>query len=110
MRGDRCFFVGRRGGIINVGGAKVHPEEVEAVLNSLDCVRAARVFGKPSPITGALVAAEIVLAEPSTSSWEVEREIAAAVRAKLPAFMAPARIRFVDELPMTEAGKLRRHG
>ncbi|MBV8837983.1 MAG: AMP-binding protein, partial [Alphaproteobacteria bacterium] len=33
QRGDRCYFAGRRGGIINVGGLKVHPEEVEAVLN-----------------------------------------------------------------------------
>ncbi len=29
LRGDRYYFVGRRGGIINVGGLKVHPEEVE---------------------------------------------------------------------------------
>ena len=33
LDGDRCHFVGRRGGIINVGGAKVNPEEVEAVIN-----------------------------------------------------------------------------
>ncbi len=110
VRGDRCYFVGRRGGVINVGGAKVHPEEVEAVLNSLDCVRAARVFGKASPITGALVAAEIVLRDPATPGRELEREIIAAARERLPAHMAPARIRFVDELQMTEAGKLRRHG
>ncbi len=71
VRGDRCFFIGRRGGVINVGGAKVHPEEVEAVLNSLDSVRAARVFAKASPITGALVAAEIVLVDPSSQGREV---------------------------------------
>jgi acyl-coenzyme A synthetase/AMP-(fatty) acid ligase len=109
-RGDRCYFVGRRGGVINVGGAKVHPEEVEAVLNSLAGVRAARVFAKASPITGSLVAAEIVLSDPASQGRELERDIMAAVRRKLPAHMAPARIRFVDELPMTEAGKLRRHG
>jgi acyl-coenzyme A synthetase/AMP-(fatty) acid ligase len=110
VRGDRCYFVGRRGGVINVGGAKVHPEEVEAVLNSLDCVRAARVFAKSSPITGALVAAEIVLHDAAKPGRELERDIIAAARERLPAHMAPARIRFVDELPMTEAGKLRRHG
>ena len=32
-RGDRYYFVGRKGGIINVGGLKVHPEEIEAVIN-----------------------------------------------------------------------------
>ena len=110
VRGDRCFFTGRRSGVINVGGAKVHPEEVEALLNSLDYVRAARVFGKSNPITGALVAADIVLVDPSSQRREVEQDIMAAVRMKLPAYMAPARIRFVSELPMTDAGKLRRNG
>ena len=33
LRGDRYYFVGRRGGIINIGGLKVHPEEIEAVIN-----------------------------------------------------------------------------
>src|ERR1700692_916380 len=36
LRGDRYHFVGRRGGIINIGGLKVHPEEVEAVINRHD--------------------------------------------------------------------------
>jgi len=39
-RGDRLYFVGRRGGVINVGGLKVHPEEVEAALNAHAAVRA----------------------------------------------------------------------
>jgi acyl-coenzyme A synthetase/AMP-(fatty) acid ligase len=110
VRGDRCYFIGRRGGVINVGGAKVHPEEVEAVLNSLASVRASRVFAKSSPITGALVAAEIVAAEPAAQGRELERAIIADARLRLPAHMAPARIKFVADLPMTDAGKLSRHG
>jgi acyl-coenzyme A synthetase/AMP-(fatty) acid ligase len=110
LRDGRCYFVGRRNGVINVGGAKVHPEEVEAALNSLPIVRAARVFAKPSPITGALVAAEVVLSDPSAAGRELEREIIAAARQRLPAHMAPTRIRFVADLPMTDAGKLRRNG
>jgi acyl-coenzyme A synthetase/AMP-(fatty) acid ligase len=107
-RGDRCYCLGRRGGVINVGGAKVHPEEVEAVLNSFAAVRASRVFAKSSAITGALVAAEVVLFEAPREG--LEREIIAFARKRLPAHMTPARIRFVADLPMTEAGKLRRHG
>ena len=60
-RGDRYYFVGRRGGIINVGGVKVHPEEVETALNAHAIVRASRVFARTSPITGALVFADVVL-------------------------------------------------
>lgn len=110
IRGGRCYFQGRRGGIINVGGAKVHPEVVEAVLNALPGVRVARVFARANPIMGALVAAEIVLDEPGLASREREREIVSAARAQLPPHMAPARVAFVAELPMTSAGKLKRHG
>ena len=110
VRGDRCHFLGRRGGVINVGGAKVHPEEVEAVLNSFAAVRASRVFAKSNPITGALVAAEVVPADPDAPREGLERELIAFARKQLPAHMTPTRIRFVADLPMTEAGKLRRHG
>ena len=39
LRGERYHFVGRRGGIINIGGLKVHPEEIEAVINGHELVR-----------------------------------------------------------------------
>jgi acyl-coenzyme A synthetase/AMP-(fatty) acid ligase len=107
-RGDRCFFMGRRGGIINVGGAKVHPEEIEAVLNDLEPVRASRVFARSNPITGAIVVAEIVLNDPAARHENLEREIIAAARPRLAPHTTPAQIRFVAELPMTPAGKLRR--
>ena len=41
------------GGVINVGGAKVHPEEVEAVLNAHAAVRASRAYARKNPVTGA---------------------------------------------------------
>ncbi len=61
LRGGRYYFTGRRGGIINVGGLKIHPEEVEAVINRHPAVRLSRVSGRRNPITGALVVAEVVL-------------------------------------------------
>ncbi len=60
-RGERYYFVGRKGGIINVGGLKVHPEEVEAVINRHPRVRMSLVRPKQSPITGAIVVADVVL-------------------------------------------------
>ena len=109
-RGDRVYFVGRRGGVINVGGAKVHPEEVEAALNAQAAVRASRVFARKSPITGALVFADVVLRDQRVAHAESEREILAACRARLPPHMAPAGLRFVADLPVTDGGKLVRHG
>jgi len=110
-RGDRLYFVGRRGGVINVGGAKVHPEEVEAALNAHEAVRASRVFARQSPIMGALVVADVVLRDGRFAhAAGLEREILASCRARLAAYMVPTRLRFVPDLPMTDGGKLARHG
>ena len=108
--GDRLYFVGRRGGIINVGGAKVHPEEVEAVLNAHAAVRASRAFARTNSITGALVFAEVVLRDEHRADAACESDILGACRARLPRHMVPAGLRFVSDLPITEGGKLARRG
>src|ERR1700736_5968562 len=54
LRGERYYFVGRRGGIINIGGLKGHPEEIEAVINGHAEVRMSRARSRRSPITGAI--------------------------------------------------------
>ncbi len=109
-RGDRLYFVGRRNRVINVGGAKVQPEEVEAVLNAHEAVRASRVFARRNPIMGALVFAEVVLCGDRTAHSGLEREILAACRASLAPHMVPAGLRFVADMPMTDGGKLARRG
>jgi acyl-coenzyme A synthetase/AMP-(fatty) acid ligase len=111
-RGDRLHFVGRSGGVINVGGAKVHPEEVEAALNAHSAVQASRVFARKSPITGAVVYADIVLRDRVTgeAAYERESEILAACRTLLAPHKVPAGVRFVADLPMTDGGKLARNG
>ena len=59
IEGDRAHFLGRADSVINVGGAKVRPEEVEQALLRIPGVADARVYGRPNPITGNLVAAGI---------------------------------------------------
>ena len=110
LRGGRYVFAGRREGIINVGGQKVHPEEVEAVINRHPGVRMARVRGKPSPITGALVVADVVPREAGAFET-LRREILDACRAALPAHKVPALLREVASLEVGLSGKLVRfHG
>jgi len=108
LRGERYHFVGRRGGIINVGGLKVHPEEVEAVINRHPAVQASRVRSRRSPITGAIVVAEIVPREGADASGSLTREILDCCREALPAHKVPAAIRIVPSLEVTAAGKLDR--
>ena len=109
-RGERYYFVGRRGGVVNVGGLKVHPEEVEAVLNSHPRVRMSRVRTRKSPITGALVVADVELetvAEGATGGvTEIEEELLRHCRQTLPRHKIPAAINLVAGLGVNGAGKL----
>jgi acyl-coenzyme A synthetase/AMP-(fatty) acid ligase len=109
-RRARCHFVGRRGGVINVGGSKVHPEEIEAVINRQAGVRASLVKARRSPIAGAIVVADVVLDGAAPKDEAIRDNILAACRAELAPYKAPAVIRFVPKLPMTTAGKLARDG
>jgi acyl-coenzyme A synthetase/AMP-(fatty) acid ligase len=110
LRGDRYYFVGRRGGIINVGGAKVNPEEVEAAINLHPSVHASLVKARKNPITGALVAADVVLKEGVAEDAKLKDAIIAACAARLAPYKVPALIRFVPSLAVTAGGKLARNG
>jgi acyl-CoA synthetase (AMP-forming)/AMP-acid ligase II len=112
QRGERCYFVGRRGGIINVGGLKVHPEEVEAVINRHPRVRMSLVRPKRSPVTGAIAVADVVLkterGRPEAEHIEVRDEILKLCREALPRHKIPAAISFVPALAVAVTGKLAR--
>jgi acyl-coenzyme A synthetase/AMP-(fatty) acid ligase len=112
--GDRYHFTGRKGGIINVGGLKVHPEEVEGVINRHPQVRMSLVHPRKSPITGAIVVAEVVLrdeakAAGADASGALRGEILDLCRARLAQHKVPAMIRFVPALSVAASGKLERH-
>src|SRR6185312_9196530 len=83
LRGDRYYFAGRRGGIINVGGLKINPEEVEAVINRHPGVALSRVSGRRNPITGAIVVAEVVLTDAANDNASFKEELLALCREKL---------------------------
>jgi acyl-coenzyme A synthetase/AMP-(fatty) acid ligase len=114
LRDDRYYFVGRRDGVINVGGLKVYPEEVEAVINRHPAVQVSLVQTKKNPITGALVVADVVLKTVPQSAdhdaCELKHDMLLLCREVLPSHKVPAVINFVPSLPVDETGKLaRRH-
>ncbi|WFU22153.1 class I adenylate-forming enzyme family protein [Bradyrhizobium sp. CB1717] len=110
LRGERYHFVGRRGGIINIGGLKVHPEEVEAVINRHACVQMSRARSRRSPITGAIVVADVILTGGTDEKRHetIRAEILSRCKDGLVAWKVPAVIRFVERLEVTAAGKLAR--
>jgi acyl-coenzyme A synthetase/AMP-(fatty) acid ligase len=112
LQNGRYYFRGRRGGVINVGGLKVYPEEVESVLNADPRVRMSLVRARRNAIVGAVVVADVVLnaSEDSPVTAAVAEDIKSgllmACRQALPAHKVPAMLRFVPALELTAAGKL----
>jgi len=111
-RTGRYYFMGRRGGVINVGGLKVHPEEVEAVINGHPWVRMSLVRSRRNAITGAIVTADVVIAGvgagrgPPPAADVLTRELTERCRRVLAPHKVPATIRIVPALEVSASGKL----
>ena len=97
--------VGRANEVINRGGDKISPAEVDAILLSLSGVADAAAFGIAHPRLGQEVVAAVVRRPGAAVTAD---EVQACVRMRLGARCAPRRVWFVDALPRNEAGKLRR--
>ena len=98
VEGDRILFVGRTTDIINVGGVKVHPFPIEDATRMVEGVELVRAFGRASPVTGQIVALEVVAA-PGADRERIEKEIRDACSTLIPAAQ-PRSIRFVDSIDM----------
>jgi acyl-coenzyme A synthetase/AMP-(fatty) acid ligase len=99
------YFVARKDDIIKSRGEKVSPREVENVLYRLPGVLEAAVVGVPDPVFGQAVKAFVVLGPGRHYS---ERDIIGHCGARLESFMVPRYVQFVDGLPKTDNGKIRR--
>jgi len=99
------YFVARKDDIIKSRGEKVSPKEVENAICGLAAVREAAVVGVPDPVLGQAVKAFVVLREGLSLT---EREVIRHCLGHLESFMAPKEVQFVDELPKTDTGKVKR--
>jgi acyl-coenzyme A synthetase/AMP-(fatty) acid ligase len=99
------YFVGRSDDIIKTRGEKVSPIEVENVLFDIEGVKEAAVIGVPDEVLGEAIKAFVVLDDGATLTGQ---EIIAACRTRLENFMVPSEVEFLDALPTTATGKVRR--
>ena len=105
---DGYFTItGRLKEIINRGGEKISPREVDEVLMDHPAVRQAVTFAVPHPKLGEEVAAAVVLREGMDAAPGEVREFAAG---RLARFKVPRRVLILDEIPKGPTGKLRRIG
>ncbi len=101
------FITGRLKEIINRGGEKISPREVDEVLMDHDAVEQAVTFALPHPQLGEEVAAAVVLKEGRSTETKTLRDF---VSQRLAGFKVPRRILILDEIPKGPTGKLQRIG
>lgn len=91
--------------VLNLGGYKVVPGEIESVVRGVDGVQDAVVVGGRDA-DGLEQAVAYLVARPGSDQAVVRRAVTAAIRAGLAAYKRPARLEFLDELPTTSTGKV----
>jgi long-chain acyl-CoA synthetase len=99
------YFVARKDDIIKSRGEKVSPREVENAIHALEGVSEAAVIGVPDPVLGEAIKAYVVLRDGHTVT---ERELIRHCLSRLENFMAPKFVEFVQSLPTTDTGKVRK--
>jgi fatty-acyl-CoA synthase len=100
------FLTDRKAFMIISGGVNIYPQETENVLALHPAVYDVAVIGIPDPEMGESVAAFVQPAPGAVPGPELEQEIIAFVKSRIASYKAPRTVRFVDDLPRSEAGKL----
>ena len=103
-----CFFVGRNDDVIKCSGYRIGPFEVESALVEHPAVVECAVTAAPDPIRGKVVKATVVLAKGYEPSEELIKELQTHVKKTTAPYKYPRIVEFVDELPKTIGGKIKR--
>ena len=102
------WFVGRSDDVISSAGYRIGPGEIEDCLLKHPAVAQAAVIGKPDELRGNIVKAFVVLAAGYSPGPELAQEIQTSVRTRLAAYEYPREVEFLEALPLTTTGKVRR--
>ncbi len=103
-----CYFVGRNDDVIKCSGYRIGPFEVESALVAHPAVVECAVTAAPDPIRGKVVKATIVLARGYEGTPELTKELQNHVKHTTAPYKYPRIVEYVDELPKTVGGKIKR--
>ena len=102
------WYVGRNDDIIKSSGYRIGPFEIESVLITHPLVLECAVTGAPDPVRGQVVKATVVLVKGASGTPELVKELQKHVTENTAPYKYPRIIEFVDELPKTISGKIKR--
>ena len=103
------WFVGRKDDVISSAGYRIGPGEIEDCLLKHPAIAQVAVIGIPDKLRGEVVKAYIVLKDGNQPSDKLTAEIQDSVRKRLAAYEYPRFIEYIDDLPLTTTGKVRRN-
>jgi long-chain acyl-CoA synthetase len=94
--GDYMRILGRKQEVINVGGEKVNPAEVENVICELNNVNEVSIFGERNAILGSIICAKVSMVDPAADKKALVSQIKAHCAARLEPYKVPMKIEVVD--------------
>jgi acyl-coenzyme A synthetase/AMP-(fatty) acid ligase len=101
----RFHFIFRKNEMINVGGYKVNPHEIEGVIREIEGVSDVRIFSKSNSVLGNIICGEIVKYDVNLDESSIRTQL----QTKLQEFKIPRLIKFVEKISTTRTGKIRRN-
>ena len=103
------YYIGRNDDVIKSSGYRIGPYEIESVLNTHPAVFECSITGEPDPIRGQIICANIILAKNYTPSESLTKELQQHVKTHTAPYKYPRVIHYVDEIPKTISGKIKRY-
>lgn len=100
------WYVGRKKDMINSGGLKIYPEEVENLLYTYEKVKEVAIIGRPDERWGETVTAVVV---PKAGQTLTEEEVIRFCRERLASYKKPTKVYFTDKLPRNASGKIKKN-
>ncbi len=102
------WYVGRIDDVIKSSGYRIGPFEIESVIMELPYVLECAITAAPDPVRGQVVKATIVLTKGTEASEELKKDVQTYVKTHTAPYKYPRIVEFVEELPKTISGKIRR--
>ena len=103
-----CWYSGRIDDLIKAAGYRIGPFEIESDLMKLPYVLECAVTSVPDKVRGQAIKASIVLTEGTEGTEELKKEIFKYINEKIASYKRPRIVEFVEEMPKTTSGKIRR--
>ena len=103
------WFISRKDDMIKSSAYRIGPGEIETVLNQYPAVLESAVIGKPDKLRGSIIKAFVVLKPQYQNNENMVNDIMQFVKNRLATYAYPKEIEFIDNLPKTSNGKIKRY-